>query len=360
MKKTIIISTLTFFLGMLTIQSFNYFLKADTTPDSGSTSRLRELYDSLVTLDHGDESGDWGTIWNRIKSAAEWTPNGDVTADDVKSGITFYSDSRTAETGTLSLVGDANLDEVVSGKTFYADDFTLQTGTLSLVGDATVDDVVSGKTFYGSSFDLLTGTAPAPVDYSLMQYSERDDYAGTYYTGLGPEDYQLEESTWTSPATNVWKDERTGVYWGPDRGVLTTNNFTAISLNNCDYFDETLYEKRGDYPGVSGSENIDADCGNAINYCATLDFGDRTDWYLPSQKELMQAYIDGMYNQAGATPVDAAAFTYGTTGGGGYVFWSSSEASNLPTYAWRMTFFWGQTLGGIKTGTQAVRCVARD
>ena len=102
MKKWIFPSVM-FTLGFLLAFSI-LKVQADITPDSGSTSRLREIYDSLVSLGYGDESGDWGAIWNRIRSAAEWTPSGDVTAEDVKSGVIFYGSSRTAETVTLSLV----------------------------------------------------------------------------------------------------------------------------------------------------------------------------------------------------------------------------------------------------------------
>ena len=356
MKKWIIPLIVTFALGFLFSQAMlRVQATAVSTPDSGSISRFRELYDSLVDLEYGVETGEWGMIWNRIKSAAEWTPSGDVTADDVKAGVTFYGSSRDQETGMLSLTGDATTGQVMSGSTFYSDDFNLQTGTLSLIGDATVDDVTSGKTFYSGDFDLLTGTAPAPIDYSLQQYSERDNYAGPFYTSIGPEDYTGEESTWTDHSVDtdiVWKDERAGLYWSADRGILTTNNFTAISLNTCDFFDENLYATRAEYPGG------DADCGDAINYCATLDYGGRTDWYLPTQQELKQADMDGMYNQTGDTLAEASLFTYGTTGG--YAFWSSTEVSSYSNRAWYGGLFNGNVYYGLKTSGNAVRCVARD
>jgi len=357
----VVTALLTIFVVVpITFKTGVYAEQTGQTPESGAISRIKQAYDMLTALDYGSEVssslGNWGVMWNRLISAAEWTPDATVTNDKVVLGETFYADSRTQDTGTLALTGDATSNDVMTGKTYYGNTFTKDTGTWSFLGNASTSDVLTGKTFYGNSSTLLTGTAKAPIDFSLQQYSARDDYAGTYNGGTGPEDYQLEESTWTSPATNVWKDERTGVYWGPDRGVVTKNQF---SLSECDFFTST---PRSSYTGTDiGVGNLN--CGpaeDAINYCATLDFGGRTDWYLPSQKELMQAYIDGMYNQAGATLTDAATFTWGTGATAGYSFWSSSELSFLPAYAWTVYLASGGTSGYTKPGTNAVRCVARD
>jgi len=119
-------------------------------------------------------------------------------------------------------------------------------------------------------------------------------------------------------------------------------------------------EPRSSYDGSDLTCGGTVEAPHAINYCATLDYGGRTDWYLPSQQELQQAYIDGMYNQAGATPTDAAAFTSGTSGGGGYYFWYSSEVSDNPSLAWYVLLNGGSTRFNAKTLTYAVRCVARD
>ena len=270
------------------------------SPESGAVSRIKAIYDSLTTLGHGSDSaggwGDWGSMWNRIYSAAVWTPSGTATAEDVVASETFYSGSRTQ----------------------------------------------------------ITGTGPQPIDFSLQQFSERDNFAGTYNGGSEPEDYMGEEAEWTDYSVDtdeVWKDERTGVYWSADRGVLTSNNFAEISSNLCSYFDENLYPTRAEYPGEGG---VDTDCGDTINYCATLDYGGRTDWYLPSQQELMQAYIDGMYNQAGTDLTNSAAFTTAN------YFWSSSEFSTGSTTAWYVTLANGDAYGNTKTLENSVRCVSRD
>ncbi len=238
----------------------------------------------------------------------------------------------------------------MSGKKFYSNSGTLLTGTWTFLGDAAVDQVLEGKKFYSNSGTLLTGTytPPTPIDFSNMQYSTYDDYAGGDYLGWGgtlTDDYQGEESEWSNMSVGediAWRDERTGVYWSAHQGTMS-NIFTMAS---CDYFTSI---PRSSYDGS------DSDCGLAINYCATLDFAGRTDWYLPSQKELMQAYIDGIYNQAGIDEASAAAFVTDN------YYWSSSEVSNDSNFAWLVTLPIGNAYPNLKSITNlGVRCVSRD
>ena len=270
------------------------------------------------------------------------------------SGKKFYSNSGTLKIGTytppvVSYLGDAQDIDVLSGKKFYSNSGTLLTGTWTFLGDAAVDQVLEGKKFYSNSGTLLTGTytPPTPIDFSNMQYSTYDDYAGGDYLGWGgtlTDDYQGEESEWSNMSVGediAWRDERTGVYWSAHQGTMS-NIFTMAS---CDYFTSI---PRSSYDGS------DSDCGLAINYCATLDFAGRTDWYLPSQKELMQAYIDGIYNQAGIDEASAAAFVTDN------YYWSSSEVSLYSNAAWRVHLDIGGTNFNVKTDAYGgVRCVSR-
>ena len=258
--------------------------QSGSTPDSASTSRIKTIYDSLVSLSHGSDSagswGNWGAVWNRIRSAGEWAPSGDAGETDVASGKKFYKDSRTQKTGTASL----------------AQDFSQQ---------------------------------------SLQDWDDKK--AG---------DTTVEEAVWTNTAgsatTGVWKDTRTGLYWSVSQGYKT-NLFTRTT---CDFFTTT---PRGAYTGT------DADCGNAINACGLLSLeavtggGAKTDWYLPSIKELQQAIIDGIYNQN-------SSFT--TT----EYFWSSTENSDDASSAWNVNLT-GLTFNYfVKSYVDfnAVRCVRRD
>ncbi len=292
-RKTIIAFIGGVFLTLLfTLPLRSYVYAIVSTPDSGSESRLETLYNSLVSLGNGSDSsggwGDWGVMWNRIRSSSEWVPS----------------------------------------------------------GDATAGDVVSGKTFYGGSRELITGSAPEPVDYSLQQFVEFDDLRGSW--GGYPQDYMGEESSWTNTATDVWKDERSGLYWSITIGSYT-NIFPNIDHSSCDFFSS---EPRGSYMANLGDIS-DTDCGNAINACGALvldsddDAIDETDWYLPSQKELMQAYMDGISNHTSDFDVDE---------------WtnSSTEDGGSWTYSWVVYMQSGQAESVNKTISHITRCVRRD
>lgn len=289
MNKRLVLSTaalIVVFVGLVTVKNIVLAEQSGSSPESGVTSRIKTIYDSLVSLSHGSESaggwGDWGAMWNRIRSAAEWVPTGDADEADVASGKLFYKDSRTQKTGTASL---------------------------------------------------------AP-DWSLQSLQEFDDYRSLNNTGE-LEDDQAEESVWTETTPGVYYDSRTGLWWAPNDSSNKTNQFIFAS---CDYFTTT---PRGAYAGN------DLDCGQAINACASLSKVDvtgesaKTDWYLPSQKEMMQAYIDGIENQP-------------TIGDFSYLYWSSTETSWNDSYAWDIDASSGYQVGDLKTLAKKYFCVRRD
>lgn len=387
---------LTFFLGVILTLAviFLFFNPNKEVNVSELEGDVRGIYGKLVELGYTQDltDDDIQLVVEKIQEASNWIPQGTVTSNDVIEGKTFYNKSRDLQTGTYvpeefdflgnasqsdvlegkqfysntkelltgtlkipvvsstTYRGDALVTDVMSGKKFYSNSGTLLTGTWTFLGDAAVDQVLEGKKFYSNSGTLLTGTytPPTPIDFSNMQYSTYDDYAGGDYLGWGgtlTDDYQGEESEWSNMSVGediAWRDERTGVYWSAHQGTMS-NIFTMAS---CDYFTSI---PRSSYDGS------DSDCGLAINYCATLDFAGRTDWYLPSQKELMQAYIDGIYNQAGIDEASAAAFVTDN------YYWSSSEVSSSSRNAWVVTLRNGGAGSISKAYTgYGVRCVSRD
>lgn len=259
-------------------------------------------------------------------------------------------------------------------------------------GNATAADVVSGKTFFGATqtnWTLQTGTfTPWTVDSWANQKNQIiDDWldgAGT--TGTYNE-YTGEEASWSivsgSPfnagfatssnplvyypvGSNVYlasgevkQDTRTGLWWS---NVASTGAVTAVATSTTNDFwitpaDPSRLAGKGDgvrptAPTVTDGWDTTATTtvknGNAINFCNALNaisFSGHADWYLPTQKELMQAYIDGAANNL-PNP-------------GNYV-WSSTENYNSQSNAWYVSLSYGTTYGSTKVTSYAVRCVRRD
>ena len=114
MNKTKIKITIALISSTLIITAFLGLAKvmaeqSGSSSESGLTSKIKTLYDDLSTLTFGTDTDtpDWGAYWNRIKTAAKWTPNGDATEADVANGKTFHSvNSRTLKTGSVSAGSD--------------------------------------------------------------------------------------------------------------------------------------------------------------------------------------------------------------------------------------------------------------
>ena len=256
------------------------------TPESNATSYIKGLTDSLISLGYGSTSqGTWGNY----------------------GGV---------------------LNRIYSASLWTPSDATAQVG-----------DVVDGKTFYsGSSRSKKTGTYEPPdvevIDYSKQSLQQRDDRDTTDWG---------EASTWTKTNTSpeVWYDSRTGLYWSPSQGTKSN----SFNRSTCPFYSTT---PRGDFK-VSN-----ANCGDAINTCATLSLATHTGqsakdtWYLPSQKELMQAYVDGIYKKTNTTWVTTS------------YFWSSTETQTSSNDAWFVYLLNGYTTYNTKTNSNYVRCVLRD
>jgi len=340
-------------------------LACATSSFDGTNNLVADAYDG-----DGDGSNRWCITDSGTASAGDIVSGSFAWVDGVEITGTFASQSKTATLEGEEVTPDSGywLSKVTVAITNFAANIIKKdevvggiTGTLvPSGGTATPGDVASGSTFFGanqSDWTLQTGTFTV-IDYSKQSLIDYDDYKDT--SGTTGEEIG-EEAVWTETAGNmdgdcmdandVCKDERTGLYWSDKYGSTASNSFT---LADCAFFTS---DPRGDYDGT------DTDCGNvgsdaeesAINYCATLsldsnnDGTDETDWYLPSQKELMQAYIDGAENNIVNAGPDSP-----------YSYWSSTEYSYNSSYAWDVLLYLGHVRRSTKTTLFWVRCVRRD
>jgi hypothetical protein len=299
MKNKTVLSIICLFLFLSTslgIVTQIFAEQGNLSPESGSTSRLKTISDSLTSLGFGSNAsgswGNWGNMWNRIYSASTWTPN----------------------TSNNAVAGDVAL-----GKKFYA----------------------------GNNRTEITGTAVITTDYSIFKNQSfcQKENTGAPCTAVQPAPSPA--TTWTNTATNVWKDNRTGLYWSNSIGQMPIN----FTISSCPFFSSN---PRGSYGGADITN-----CGlaaYAINTCANLSkvavTGEsaKTDWYLPTRVELLQAYNNNMYGLAGS------AFT--TTSW----YASSTESSVDSTRVWSVRLDNGSTGTYISkvSDSYQVRCVSRD
>ena len=244
------------------------------------------------------------------------------------------------------------------------------TGTLTPVSgaasalDATAADVANGKIFFGSGDSDWTptvGTFEAFGDYEDQKNRIWDDWKGSAnstnqglaYAYANSLDQNEEESTWDSTTDSslgganvasgsVRKDTRTGLFWS-DCYDSTSGG------GSCDAVADNSFTLNGILDDAD--DGLDAEGGTAVDFCEALsldadgDTFDETDWYLPSQKELMQAYIDGSANNI---PNPASNF------------WSSTEVTYNSANAWSVNLAYGSSANGDKTSSSYyARCVCR-
>lgn len=314
------------------------------SPDSGATSsRIKTSYDWLVAKGANYGATDaadwdsavtypWGTYWNRIMESAAWEPEGSASADLVPIGYTFYAGNgdRTIKTGTL--FQNWELQDY--------DDWNCSANNAEATGACAAGD--SEYTGEEGTWTLTAtgGTAQSVTDNSV---------------------------TVTLASNKVYKDARSGLYWtdanaggniidnefvyidGNDRANPAGNscNFNSAGTANpyCDNQDPlSAYTEDNDVSAADFCLNlqVDGDNADADSNGAT---GMETNWRLPTQKELMQAYINGAANNL-PNP--------------GNYFWSSTESYNSQSNAWYVYLPNGYTTPNTKATLYAVRCVRRD
>ncbi len=240
------------------------------SPTSPTTSYIKTVYDTAQTAGYGSDTNtpDWGSYWNRVSTAAQWVPSGaTASTSDVISGKTFYSSSRTQQTGT----GQEGL----------------------VVGSC------STQTYHDSYGAPVTQTTNCT--------------SGVTWTTADP-----------AVTGDDKKDPRSGLVWS--QALLNSaGNVTFTTGAPSTWSWDASY-----------TTNIAVGTKTAIQLCSDRGNG----WRLPTQKELMQAYIDGSYFNL-SQPAN--------------YFWSATEFNS--TLARTVDLGYGNTNYGTMTYNYYVRCV---
>lgn len=341
MKKFKLLGAILFLVGLgLALGLLVSRSKAEqsgSSPESGATSRLKATYTSINSLSYGSESagswGDWGTYWNRIRSAGEWTPSGNGAVGDVRTGKTFYGSSRTQTTGTLSGASVA-----ACSTQQYHDSHASATQANNCTSNITWSD----------PGDSITGTDKKDGNTTLIWSQYLKNNAGTVeFAASGG-------STWNWNGSIVF----TVTAANATAGATYTNNGQTFTVVTTIVAGTSLNATATGSPAASGTLTKASGTGDAtITFSATaagtnnVAVGMKTatqlcsergsGWRLPTEKELMQAYIDGSY--------------WNLTNPANY-FWSFTEYD--ATSAWYVYLSNGTTYTNYKaTNAFYVRCV---
>lgn len=327
---------LLFTIGIWRLYSTALAEQSGSSPESGTTSRITEGYEWLVAKgtnyggsDAPDWSNNWGTYWNRIAEAAAWEPDGSASAAEMPTGLTFY--------------GSQN-------------DRTLLTGTLYLnwLFQAYDDVKCSGN----------NGESSSACAADQQEYTGEE---GTWtLTSSGGSAASVTDNAVTATLTTnkVYRDNRTLLYWtdktsgtldnefayvnGDDRTSPTGNscNFNSTGSANqyCDNQDpNAAYAEDNDVSAADFCLNLALDADN-VDGDSDGTTGTETDWRLPSQKEAMAAYANGIENNS---PV--------STG----LLWTSTEFATSSSTGWQANLGTGAVTNVAKNLNTNVVCVRR-
>ena len=193
---------------------------------------------------------------------------------------------------------------------------------------ATASDIVSGKTAYTTSRTTTTGTNNLFSLPTTTGSCSTQAYHDSYGAPVTQTTNCVNNVTWTTADPAVTgddkKDPRSGLVWS--RALLNsagTVTFTTGAPSDWSW-------------DASGTNNIAVGNKTASQLCSDRGNG----WRLPTQKELMQAYIDGSYFNLSQTSTN---------------FWSATE--NSSSNAWIVSLNNGYTISLNKTNYLYVRCV---
>jgi hypothetical protein len=338
-------------LAFLIVASASFFViktqaeKSGGSPNSGATSRIKTIYDHLKDdLSFGSDAagawGDWGAYWNRIRSAAEWVPSGNVTEGDVKSGKTFFNASRTQTTGSYPTPGPCSTQQYYDSYGAPVDETTNCTNTVvwtTASPAVTGDDNRTGRGNTDPRTGLTwsqylknnNGTVEfASTNGSTWNWDGTLRFTVTAATAAAGDTYTNNGQTFTVAYTIAGA---TTLYAKPASSALpaASGNLVRVTGSGTDPIVFSSYTLYGSNVAVGGK--------SASELCSERGNG----WRLPSQKELMQVYIDGSY--------------WNLTNPANY-FWPRTEGS--ATNAWPVTLDNGFTVNYTKSANSVyVRCV---
>lgn len=187
--------------------------------------------------------------------------------------------------------------------------------------------IVSSKNMTGS-FDNTDSPASSGVDV----WDTIDDYNNNFLFPVTP------PSGWLAAMGGNWIMDAMN-----DSGVGggTTGN------NGCDGSEDCVFQDR--YTGMKWTKDMGTrtSWADAITYCHELTYGGYNDWRLPTQKELMQAYINGIWSQK--HPVKLSIVSTSS-------YWTATTQSSQTVEAWFVNLASGNA-AAVEKSTSGFRAI---
>ena len=191
-------------------------------------------------------------------------------------------------------------------------------------GTATAANVAIGKTFYNTSRTAQTGTL-APGNCPTQVYNAEDTDSATRTNSCS----DTSVVNWTVPSDGIAGTEKQD----PVSSLIWSN--ALLSSGSTVTFSPTANTTWS--WNASAANNIAVGNKTAITLCSDMGNG----WRTPTQKELMQAFVDGAFWNL-TQPENS--------------FWSATEYSGTNALAMDLDIY-GSVYNNTKTTAGPVRCV---
>ena len=295
-----------------------------TLPSAGSTADLENAnFDAQVKAVTAFE------YWNSAGAHQTGAGDADITAGNIKAGVSIFGLSGTLEAAVAPNAWDVRVGTTINNVV----------GKLKVNCRNRVNNTIYN---YDGSVGFITNgaviTASGSTDYDY--WDTIDDY-NNGVSGLPP------------GIVTAWGNNTDcgGVETGADDANVWKDVTTAgIGAATCVGSPEkcTMKDK---ITGLHWSKTQSASqtWSQAINTCDALNFNGQTDWRLPTQKELMEAYTHGIRS--------AASVNWITEGNMINNFWSGSSVSGSTGSAWYVILANGLTFTIVKPLPYQVVCV---
>ena len=316
---------------------------APTTTPKSTFPTLIDIYNAIPTI--------YATDF--LASSTYFGVTGSIA---VKAGDTSVASSSAQGTSLVFTIpvgyysGASSVTVSTSSASFVSTNIKSGINLFGISGNSNVVDTTSGTAVAGdlanNKIAFVGGSQITGTMFTNQKNQTKDDWVNS---GGTTGEYTGEEATWVtvtgSPFAGydsinyagsggdldlfsgaVKQDTRTGLWWSNISAVAGVSSRTS-----------NVFDNATDGTRPTG--------GNAIGFCDALNtanFAGHNDWYLPTQKQLMQAYIDGSANNL-ANP--------------GFTFWSSTETSSNTASAWYTYWTNGGTYANTKITSSYVRCV---